>query len=172
MNREYIPVATATTVYYKPQTEQKMETMTALMKVGDMIFNKWVFQASGGIWYTMGLNDETDPTTMCLFPNIILSEEPLKPLTRWGMARMTYLKEHEPFVAVQFGVVGLHKHCAEIEEQAEERKRNMMAAIRKNPANRVTERDKADDPMAWVGRMNNFQASKPENSPAREFGDD
>jgi len=35
----------------------------------------------------------------------------------------------------------------------------MMAAIRKNPANRVTERDKAQDPMAWVGRMNNFQAS-------------
>ena len=159
MSKEYIPVATANTVYYKPETEQEMEQMTAIMKVGDMIFSKWVFQASGGMWYTMGLNDETDPTTMCLFPNIILSDEPLPSLTRWGMARMTYLKEHKKFVAAQFGVIGLHKHCLEIQEQAENRKRNMMAAIRKDPANRVTERHKAADPMAWVGRMNNFQAS-------------
>ena len=156
MNREYIPVATSSTVYYKPQTPQEMEKMTALMKVGDMIFSKWVFN---GLWYTMGLNDKNDPDTMCLFPNIILNEEPLKPLTRWGMARMNYLKEHKKFVAAQFGVVGLYKHCLEIEEQAEERKRNMMAAIRKDPKNRVTERDKAHDPMAWVGRMNNYQAS-------------
>jgi len=143
MSNEYIPVATASTVYYEPQTQQEMDEMTAIMKVGDMIFSKWVFQASGGMWYTMGLNDETDPESMCLFPNIIMSEVPPKPLTRWGMARMNYLKEHKKFVAAKFGTVGLHKHCAEIEEQAEERKRNMMTAIRKDPANRVTERDKA-----------------------------
>jgi len=159
MSNEYIPVATANTVYYEPQTQQEMDEMTAIMKVGDMIFSKWVFQASGGMWYTMGLNDETDPESMCLFPNIIMSEVPPKPLTRWGMARMNYLKEHKKFVAAQFGTVGLHKHCAEIEEQAEERKRNMMAAIRKDPNNKVTEQDKAADPMAWVGRMNNYQHS-------------
>ena len=159
MSNEYIPVATADTVYYEPQTQQEMDEMTTLMKVGDMIFRKWVFQASGGMWYTMGLNDKTDPESMCLFPNIIMDEAPPKPLTRWGMARMNYLKEHKKFVAAQFGTVGLHKHCAEIEEQAEERKRNMMAAIRKDPKNKVTERDKAADPMAWVGRMNNYQAS-------------
>ena len=159
MSNEYIPVATANTVYCEPNTEEEMEQMTALMKVGDMIFNKWAFPASGGIWYTMGLNDKNDLETTCLFPNIILSEEPLKPLSRWGLARMNYLKEYKKFVAAQFGTVGLHKHCLEIEEQAEERKRNMMTAIRKDPANRVTERDKAADPMAWVGRMNNFQAS-------------
>ena len=37
MSDEYIPVATAETIYYKPQTEQEMEQMTAIMKVGDMI---------------------------------------------------------------------------------------------------------------------------------------
>jgi len=156
---EYIPVATASTIYYKPKTEQEMEQMTAIMEVGDMIFSKWAFQASGGIWYTMGLMDKNDPTTKMLFPNIVLSETPLKPLTRWGMARMNYLKEHKKFVAAQFGTVGLHRHCLEIEEQAEERKRNMMAAIRKDPNNKVTEQDKAADPMAWVGRMNNYQHS-------------
>jgi len=36
--------------------------------------------------------------------------------------------------------------------------RNMMTAISKDPANRVTERDKAENPIAWVQRMNMFQA--------------
>jgi len=160
MSIEYIPVATADTVYYKPETQQEMEQMTVTMKLGDMLFNKWVFQASGGIWYIMGLMDKNDPTTLCLFPNITLGEdENLPQLTRWGMARMNYLKEHQKFVAAQFGTIGLHKHCLEIQEQAEQRKHNMMAAIRKDPQNRVTERDKAADPMAWVGRMNNFQSA-------------
>ena len=107
MSIEYIPVATAGTTYYKPQTEQEMEQMTATMKLGDMLFNKWVFQASGGLWYTMGLMDKNDPTTLCLFPNITLGEDAdLPPLTRWGIARMTYLKEHQKFVAAQFGVIG------------------------------------------------------------------
>jgi len=124
-----------------------------------MLFNKWVFQASSGMWYTMGLNDKKDPKSKCLFLNIILSEEPPKPLTRWGMARMNYLKEHKNFVAAQFGIIGLHKHCLEIQEQAEERKQNMMATIRKNSANKVSDSNKAQDPMAWVGRMNNYQSA-------------
>ena len=84
MSKEYIPVATGSTVYYEPQTKEEMEEMTALMKIGDMIFNKWVFQAVGGLWYTLGLLDKSDPETTCLFPNIILSKEPLKTLSRWG----------------------------------------------------------------------------------------
>jgi len=160
MSKEYIPKATADTTYYKPETQEEMEQMTAIMKLGDMLFNKWVFQASGGMWYTMGLMDDKDPTTLCLFPNITLGEdENLPQLTRWGMARMNYLKEHQKFVAAQFGTIGLHKHCLEIQKQAEQRKHNMMATIRKDPKNKVTERDKAADPMAWVGRMNNYQAS-------------
>ena len=131
MRKEYIPVATSSTVYYKPQTQQEFDNLIEAMNVGDMIFNKWVFQASGGIWYTMGLMDETDPNTKMLFPNIIIGEQ-LKPLSRWGMARMDYLKSERKFVAAQFGTVGLHKHCLEIQEQAEQRKRNMMSAIRKN----------------------------------------
>ena len=157
MRKEYIPVATSDTVYYKPQTEAEFNALIEKMKVGDMIFSKWVFQASGGIWYTMGLMDETDHNTKMLFPNILLGSELSKPLSRWGLARMQYLKEHNRFLAVQMGTMGLHKHCLEIEVQAKERKRNMMAAIRKDPTNKVTEKDKAADPISWVGRMNNFQ---------------
>ena len=158
MRKEYIPVATSSTVYYKPQTQQEFDSLIETMNIGDMIFSKWIFQASGGIWYTMGLMDETDPTTKMLFPNIILGE-PLKPLSRWGMARKDYLKSENKFLVAQFGTVGLHKHCLEIEEQAKNRKRSMMSAIRKDPVNRVTESDKAQDPMAWAQRMNRFQSS-------------
>ena len=158
MRKEYIPVATSDTVYYKPQTETEFNALIEKMKVGDMIFNKWVFQASGGIWYTMGLMDECDPDTKMLFPNILLDSELSKPLSRWGLARMSYLKEHNKFLAAQMGIVELHKHCLEIETQAKERKHRMMAAIRKDPKNKVTEQDKAADPITWVQRMNNFQA--------------
>jgi hypothetical protein len=105
----------------------------------------------------MGLNDETDPSSKCLFPNIIMDEH-LPPLTRWGLARYDYLKSERKFMVVQFGIVGLHKHCLKIEKQAEKRKRNMIMKIRKDPANFITERDKAQNPMAWVQRMNMFQA--------------
>ena len=50
---EYIPVATKETTYYEPQTEQELSEMSEIMKVGDMIFNKWTFQVNGGMWYTM-----------------------------------------------------------------------------------------------------------------------
>jgi hypothetical protein len=71
---------------------------------------------------------------------------------------MDFLKQEKKFIAAQFGTVGLHKHCLEIQEQAESRKRNMMAAIRKDSDNKITERDKATDPMRWVQKMNSFQS--------------
>jgi len=120
-----------------------------------MMFLPWVF--SNGMWYTLGLNDETDLSSTSLFPNIIMDEE-LPPLTRWGQARYDFLKSERKFMAAGFGTVGLHKHCLEIEKQAEHRKRSMMAAICKNPANKVTARDKADDPMGWMQKMNMFQS--------------
>ena len=155
MYKEYIPVATKNTIYFKPHSEKEMDVMITQMKLGDMMFLPWMF--SKGMWYTLGLNDETDLSSTSLFPNIVM-DEPLPPLTRWGLARYDFLKSERKFMAAQFGTIGLHKHCLEIQEQAENRKRNMMVAIRKNPDNRVTERDKAQDPISWVQRMNMFQA--------------
>ena len=87
------------------------------------------------------------------------TEKELEPLNNWGRKRKTYLLEHNKSLARQFSPIELHEHCLEIGKQAEERKHNMMLAIRKDPKNKVTEKDKAQDPMAWVGRMNNLQAS-------------
>jgi len=74
-------------------------------------------------------------------------------LARYIISRNT--KTMRSGMGVQQGYV-VHPWL-EIQEQAEMRKRSMMAAIRKDPANRVSEKDKALDPMAWAGRMNNFQ---------------
>jgi len=155
MYKEFIPVATKDTVYFKPQTQEEMEAMIPQMKLGDMIFLPWI--GSRGMWYTLGLNDETDLSSTSLFPNIIM-DEPLPPLTRWGLARYDFLKAERKFMAAGFGIIGLHKHCLEIQEQAENRKRSMIEQIRKDPANKVTERDKAADPMLWVQKMNMYQA--------------
>ncbi|MCL2854439.1 MAG: hypothetical protein FWE21_02340 [Defluviitaleaceae bacterium] len=48
MSKEYIPVTTSETVYFKPQTKEEMETMTQQMKLGDMMFLPWMF--SNGMW--------------------------------------------------------------------------------------------------------------------------
>lgn len=90
---------------------------------------------------------------------VAMNNQELEPLTRWGIARKNYLLEHKKSLVRQLGVIGLHKHCLEIQEQAQRRKDYMMSAIRKDPRNKVTESDKAQDPMAWVGRMNNYQNS-------------
>ena len=40
MSNEYIPVATADTAYYKPETQEEFEQITEQKKLGDMIFSK------------------------------------------------------------------------------------------------------------------------------------
>jgi hypothetical protein len=82
----------------------------------------------------------------------------LKPLTRWGFARMDFIKENNSLFS-HYTAMEIHQHCLDVEKQAETRKRSMMAAICKDPANKVTEKDKAADPLAWVQKMNSFQAS-------------
>ena len=40
MSNEYIPVATTSTIYYKPETQQEFDELVQTAKVGDMIFSK------------------------------------------------------------------------------------------------------------------------------------
>ena len=137
---------------YEPQTEQEAEQIIeSEMKLGDMLYHPQT-----QLWYTMGLANRNDPETLALFPNIIM-DEPLEPLTRWGVERKTYLEEHNPHLVAQMGIVGLHKHCLEIQQQAQQQIEQMTNKFKQNPDNKVTERDKAFDQMAWVQRMNSFR---------------
>jgi len=58
---------------------------------------------------------------------------------------MDYLKEYKRFLVAQMGMIELHKHCLEIEEQVIKQKQMIIEVVRKNPINKVTENDKAED---------------------------
>ncbi|MCI9298734.1 MAG: TnpV protein [Lachnospiraceae bacterium] len=96
-----------------------------------------------------------------LIPNLIPDEEPEGRLTKYGLMRRRYLKEHRGGIYQGMVLSGnLKKHCLEVQEQAEERMELLMAQMAK--AEGVTEELKAVDQMKWVGLMNNIRNSAEE----------
>ena len=93
-----------------------------------------------------------------LIPNICISEEETKlpSLTKWGMMRKDYLKNHRPVLYTNLLLSGeLFLHCHEVEEQAKNRMRFMMKQmVEKFP---ISEDLKDTDPLAWVGHMNGLK---------------
>jgi hypothetical protein len=94
-----------------------------------------------------------------LIPDIEIPEDEanLPSLTRWGLIRKNYLKNHSRIVYTDLKLAGkLFSHCLEIEEQAHERMEFMMKQlIEKNP---VSEDLKNADQLAWVAHMNSLKA--------------
>ncbi|MCL2604139.1 MAG: TnpV protein [Defluviitaleaceae bacterium] len=94
-----------------------------------------------------------------LIPDIGIpeTEKKLPSLTKWGLMRKNFLKEHRRIIYTDLKMSGkLFLHCHEIEEQAKDRIESMMAQMVK--ANPVSEDLKNTDPMAWVGHMNALKA--------------
>ncbi|MDO5545868.1 MAG: TnpV protein [Eubacteriales bacterium] len=96
-----------------------------------------------------------------LIPNLELSEQPVKPLGKYGRMRKTYLKEHRPILYSQMLLSEkLYPHLLEIDETANSRLEQMIPELAK--AAGATEALKASDPMRWVGLMNNCKAQAEE----------
>ncbi|WP_417306635.1 TnpV protein [Dysosmobacter sp.] len=88
-----------------------------------------------------------------LIPDLKLSEQPEKPLGKYGRMRKAYLKEHRPILYNQLLMSEkLYPHLLEIDETANIRLEQMMSQLAKDVG--ATEELKASDPMAWVGLMN------------------
>lgn len=84
-------------------------------------------------------------------------QEDHRPLGKWGMMRMDYLKEHHPGVYTYMLLNGsLHTHLADLDEQARERHERIVKQMAQVEG--ITEQMKMLDQMAWVGRMNNIAA--------------
>lgn len=80
-----------------------------------------------------------------------------RPLGKWGMMRMNYLKEHRPGLYALMLLSGdLHTHLADLDEQARDRHQLIVKQIARTEG--VTEQLKMQDQLAWVGRMNNIAA--------------
>ena len=96
-----------------------------------------------------------------LIPGLKLTEQPPKPLGKYGRMRKTYLKEHRPILYNQLLMTEkLYPHLAEIDETANRRLEQMMPQLAE--AAGATEQLKARDPMQWVGLMNTCKAQAEE----------
>lgn len=96
-----------------------------------------------------------------LIPDLHLSEQPEKPLGKYGRMRKAYLKQHRPILYNQLLMTEkLYPHLREIDETARQRLEQMMPELMKSAG--VTEALKASDPMRWVGLMNSLKAQAEE----------
>ena len=90
-------------------------------------------------------------------PDLKLTEQPEKPLGKYGRMRKAYLKEHRPLIYNQLLLTEkLYPHLIEIDETAQSRLEQMMPQLAKDAG--ATEQLKASDPMRWVGLMNTCKA--------------
>ena len=94
-------------------------------------------------------------------PDLKLTEQPEKPLGKYGRMRKAYLKEHRPLIYNQLLLTEkLYPHLIEIDETAQSRLEQMMPQLAKDAG--ATEQMKASDPMKWVGLMNTCKAQAEE----------
>ncbi|MDD2979273.1 MAG: TnpV protein [Hespellia sp.] len=89
-------------------------------------------------------------------PNIQMDEQPEIILTKYGLMRKNYLKEHKKGIYSGMLLSGkLMSHLQEIQETAEERMELLMSQMAK--AEGVNEELKEKDQMFWTQQMNNIQ---------------
>jgi hypothetical protein len=110
---------------------------------------KYIFDESNGLWYELRGD--------YYFPCLTLPDEEERPIGLWGQRRRKYLREQKEALYTALLLGGkLNAHLADIDQQAGD----MFSRLVKQMAERegITEQLKADDPMAWVGRMNNIKS--------------
>ncbi len=90
-------------------------------------------------------------------PDLALPAEEQQPIGIWGQRHLRYIKQHRKAFYTNLLTSGkLNSYLADIDRQAEE----MFSRLVKKLAEKeyLTEQLKADNQMAWVGRMNNIRS--------------
>ena len=96
-----------------------------------------------------------------LIPDLSLSEQPKKPLCKYGRMRKAYLKEHRPLIYNHLLMSEkLYPHLLEIEKTANSSLEQMMPRLAESAG--ATEELKARDPMRWVGLLTTCKAQPEE----------
>lgn len=112
--------------------------------------DKYIYDESNGLWYEL----QGDYYIPCF---ALPAEKEHKPIGLWGQRHKRYLQEHKWAVYTTLLTSGkLNSYLADIDEQA----REMMFRLVEQMADKegVTEQLKAENPMLWIGRMNEIQA--------------
>ena len=108
---------------------------------------KSLFEQQGGTYTRQG--------DYCL-PNICLSPEEERPIGIYGQRRRAFLREHHRVLYYNLLTAGaLDGHLADIEVQAQELFLRLVEQYAATES--VTEDLKANDPQAWVQRMNSIR---------------
>lgn len=111
---------------------------------------KYIYDESNGLWYEL----QGDYYIPCL---VLPAEKENKPVGLWGQRHKRYLQEYKRAVYTTLLTSGrLNSYLADIDKQATE----MMFRLVEQMADRegVTEQLKVENPMLWVGKMNEIQA--------------
>ena len=90
-------------------------------------------------------------------PNLKIGEQDEVLIGVWGQRHLRYIKQHRKAFYTNLLTSGkLNSYLADIDRQAEE----MFSRLVKKLAEKeyLTEQLKADNQMAWVGRMNNIRS--------------
>ncbi len=112
--------------------------------------DKYIFDESNGLWYER----QGDYYIPCL----TLPAENERPIGLWGQRHLRYIKEYRKALYTSLLLRGkLNSYLADINQQAEAMRSRLVEQMAQRQG--VTEQLKASDQMAWVGRMNNIQAS-------------
>lgn len=109
---------------------------------------KTIFEQMGGTYTMQG--------DYCL-PDLTLLTEEERPISVWAHRRRQYLKRHHKILYYNLLTSGkLHSHLADVEEEA----KSLFLRLVKEYAERegVTKQLKAENPMEWVGRMNDIRS--------------
>ena len=115
--------------------------------------DKYIFNVTNGLWYEL-VGDY-------YFPCLTVPTEEEQLVGVWGQRHKQYLKEHRPALYNALLLSGkLNGYLADIDQRAQELFDTIIQQMAL--AQGITERLKATDQMAWVGKMNNLRASATE----------
>ena len=90
------------------------------------------------------------------YPNLKIDDTDQRPIGRCGRMHKAYLEEEHPGLYERLILNGtLHTHLADANERAEAMMELLTEQMKKREG--ITERQKAEQPMVWVGRMNSIR---------------
>ena len=110
---------------------------------------KSLFEELGGT-YTLGKDG-------MYYPNLAIEETDQRSIGKWGRMHREYLKEQHPSLYQRLilnGTMGIH--LAYADGRATAMLESLITQMVKQEG--VTEQLKAEQPMEWVGRMNNIRS--------------
>lgn len=85
-----------------------------------------------------------------------------EPIGIWGQRHLRYIREHKHALYSELIMTGkLNDYLADVNRQAEAMLLGLMEEMAKNEG--ITEKQKCEDQMEWIARMNNIKQRAIEN---------